>query len=153
LKYQKNICRQLHFVKWNTCKWQKLNKFNNFWIMYSWRHNHWRLFKSWLWMKFSIVFGEAFARLSNLKLWNFFEPFWKNEGILGKTWHLKKKCLKKSSPPITSNKLQTIVNINKNKSSFKCHVCNEKNYISLNKAKIMVSFKILTKYVYTIGLN
>jgi len=38
----------------------------------------------------------------------------------------KKKCLLKFSPPITSNKLQTIVNINKNKISFKCHVSNEK---------------------------
>jgi len=55
--------------------------------------------------------------------------------FLEKTNILKKKCLYKFSPPITSNKLQTIVNINKNKISFKCHVFNEKNYISLNKVK------------------
>jgi len=48
---------------------------------------------------------------------------------------IKKKNLKKISPPITSNNLQTIVDINKNKISFKSLVFNEKNYISLNIAK------------------
>ncbi len=60
---------------------------------------------------------------------------------------LKKKCLLNLSPPITSNKLQTIVNINSNKFSFKCHLFNEKNTPPLIKLKLMVSFQILTKYI------
>jgi hypothetical protein len=73
LQMSKNNCRQLHFVKWSTYKLQQLNKlFDNFWIMHSWRHNHWRLFKSWLGMNFSIAFGEAFVRSSNLRLQNSF---------------------------------------------------------------------------------
>jgi hypothetical protein len=43
-------------------------------------------------MKFSIVFGEAFVRSSNLRLSNSFEPFWKNEG---KTSHSLKEMLSK----------------------------------------------------------
>jgi hypothetical protein len=31
-------------------------------------------------MKFSTVVGEAFVRSSNLRLRNFFDPFWNNEG-------------------------------------------------------------------------
>jgi len=115
-KMSKNNCIQLHFVKWNIYKLQQLNKlFDNFWIMHFWRHNHRRLFKSWPWIKNFIVFGEAFVRSSNLRLWNSFEPFWKNEG---KTSHSLKEMPLKFSPPITSKKLQIIVNINKNKFSF-----------------------------------
>jgi hypothetical protein len=43
-----------------------------------------------------------------------FESFWKNEG---KTSHFIKEMPSKFSPPITSNKLQIIVNINENKIS------------------------------------
>jgi hypothetical protein len=85
LKMSKTNYRQLHFVKWSTCNWQQLNNFfGNFWIMHSWRWNHRRIFKSWPWMKFSIIFGVAFVR----RLWNSFEPFWKNEG---KTSHSLKE--------------------------------------------------------------
>jgi hypothetical protein len=44
-------------------------------------------------MKFSTIFGEAFVKSSNLRLSNYFEPFWKNEG---KFSHSLKEMLFKS---------------------------------------------------------
>jgi hypothetical protein len=66
-------------------------------------------------MKLSTIFDEAFVRSSNLRLGNSFEPFWKNEG---KTPHSLKEMPFKFFTTYHIKKLQTIVNINKNKFSF-----------------------------------